>query len=60
MEIDGVRRSARNIVIASGARPFVPPVPGLDEQDYLTSDSLWELRELPPAPAGDGRRSHRL
>jgi pyruvate/2-oxoglutarate dehydrogenase complex dihydrolipoamide dehydrogenase (E3) component/uncharacterized membrane protein YdjX (TVP38/TMEM64 family) len=48
VEIDGVRRSARNIVIASGARPFVPPVPGLAEQDYLTSDSLWELRELPP------------
>ncbi len=47
VEIDGQRRSARNIVIASGARPFVPPVPGLDEQDYLTSDSLWDLRDLP-------------
>jgi pyruvate/2-oxoglutarate dehydrogenase complex dihydrolipoamide dehydrogenase (E3) component/uncharacterized membrane protein YdjX (TVP38/TMEM64 family) len=45
--IDGELRSARNIVIATGARPFVPPVPGLDEQDYLTSDSLWDLRELP-------------
>ena len=47
VDIDGSRRTARNIVIASGARPFVPPVPGLDEQDYLTSDSLWEIRELP-------------
>jgi pyruvate/2-oxoglutarate dehydrogenase complex dihydrolipoamide dehydrogenase (E3) component/uncharacterized membrane protein YdjX (TVP38/TMEM64 family) len=47
VEIDGVRRSARNIVIATGARPLVPPVPGLAEQDYLTSDSLWEMRELP-------------
>jgi pyruvate/2-oxoglutarate dehydrogenase complex dihydrolipoamide dehydrogenase (E3) component/membrane protein DedA with SNARE-associated domain len=47
VEIDGVRRSARNIVIASGARPFVPPIPGLDEQDYLTSENLWDLRELP-------------
>ncbi|MEP5764125.1 MAG: FAD-dependent oxidoreductase [Halieaceae bacterium] len=47
VEIDGVRRSARNIVIATGARPFVPPVPGLEQQDYLTSDTLWELRELP-------------
>ncbi len=48
VEIDGKRRSARNIVIASGARPFVPPVTGLAEQDYLTSDSLWEIRDLPP------------
>ena len=47
VEIDGEVRSARHIVIASGARPLVPPVPGLDEQDYLTSDSLWDLRDLP-------------
>lgn len=45
--IDGELRSARNIVIAAGARPFVPPVPGLDQLDYLTSDNLWELRQLP-------------
>jgi len=47
VEIDGVVRSARHIIIASGARPFVPPVPGLAEQDYLTSDNLWDLEELP-------------
>src|SRR5690606_39651040 len=35
--------SARHIVIASGARPFVPPIPGLEQVDYLTSDSLWQL-----------------
>ncbi len=40
--------SARNIVIATGARPFVPPIPGLDEIDYLTSENLWEIKELPP------------
>lgn len=45
--IDGELRSARSIVIAAGARPFVPPVPGLDQQDYLTSDNLWDLRQLP-------------
>lgn len=39
--------SARNIVIATGARPFVPPIPGLDQVDYLTSDNVWNLRELP-------------
>jgi pyruvate/2-oxoglutarate dehydrogenase complex dihydrolipoamide dehydrogenase (E3) component/uncharacterized membrane protein YdjX (TVP38/TMEM64 family) len=40
--------TTRNIVIATGAMPFVPPLPGLKESGYLTSDTLWELRELPP------------
>ena len=41
------RLSARSIVIATGARPFVPPIPGIEEVGYLTSDNVWELRELP-------------
>lgn len=36
-----------NIVIATGASPFIPPIPGLHELDYLDSDSLWKIRELP-------------
>ena len=45
---DGTRElTARSIVIAAGARPFVPPIPGLDEVGYLTSDNVWELTELP-------------
>jgi pyruvate/2-oxoglutarate dehydrogenase complex dihydrolipoamide dehydrogenase (E3) component len=39
--------TTRAIVIASGADPFVPPLPGLDEVGYLTSDTLWSLREQP-------------
>jgi pyruvate/2-oxoglutarate dehydrogenase complex dihydrolipoamide dehydrogenase (E3) component/uncharacterized membrane protein YdjX (TVP38/TMEM64 family) len=39
--------TTRNIVIAAGARPFVPPIPGLEEIGYLTSDTLWDLRILP-------------
>jgi len=39
--------STRSIVIATGARPVVPPLPGLDEVGYRTSDTLWDLRELP-------------
>jgi pyruvate/2-oxoglutarate dehydrogenase complex dihydrolipoamide dehydrogenase (E3) component/uncharacterized membrane protein YdjX (TVP38/TMEM64 family) len=39
--------TTRNIVIATGAAPFVPPLPGLDDVGYLTSDTLWGLRELP-------------
>jgi pyruvate/2-oxoglutarate dehydrogenase complex dihydrolipoamide dehydrogenase (E3) component/uncharacterized membrane protein YdjX (TVP38/TMEM64 family) len=39
--------STRSIVIAAGARPFVPPIPGIEEVGYLTSDNVWNLRELP-------------
>jgi len=39
--------TARSIVLAAGAMPFVPPLPGLEEVGYLTSDTLWGLRELP-------------
>jgi pyruvate/2-oxoglutarate dehydrogenase complex dihydrolipoamide dehydrogenase (E3) component/uncharacterized membrane protein YdjX (TVP38/TMEM64 family) len=39
--------TTRAIVIATGAHAFVPPIPGLRQVGYLTSDTLWELRELP-------------
>jgi pyruvate/2-oxoglutarate dehydrogenase complex dihydrolipoamide dehydrogenase (E3) component/uncharacterized membrane protein YdjX (TVP38/TMEM64 family) len=39
--------STRSIVIATGAAAFVPPLPGLDDVGYRTSDTLWSLRELP-------------
>ncbi|MGB2246337.1 MAG: dihydrolipoyl dehydrogenase [Alcanivorax sediminis] len=39
--------TTRSIIIASGARPFVPPIPGIEEMDILTSDNLWEQEELP-------------
>ena len=41
------RLTTRSIVIATGARPFVPPIPGIEEVGYLTSDNVWALRELP-------------
>mgnify|MGYP000290559151 CR=1 FL=1 len=45
------RLTARSIVIAAGARPFVPPLPGLDDVGYVTSDTLWDefahLDEVP-------------
>ena len=45
---EGVKTiTTRSIVIAAGARPFVPPILGLDKVDYLTSDTVWNLRELP-------------
>jgi len=47
---DGKRRvlTTRSIVIAAGARPFVPPIPGIERMDCLTSDTVWGLRRLPP------------
>ena len=41
------RLSTRSIVIATGAKPFVPPIPGIEQVGYLTSDNIWELRALP-------------
>ncbi len=40
-------RSTRSIIIAAGARPLVPPIPGIDRIEVLTSDTVWDLRELP-------------
>ncbi len=39
--------STRSIVIAAGARPFIPSIPGLDEVGYLTSDNIWAMRNKP-------------
>lgn len=37
----------KSIIVAAGARPFVPPIEGVQDIDYLTSDNVWELTELP-------------
>ncbi|MDN3556352.1 FAD-dependent oxidoreductase [Halomonas maura] len=39
--------STRHVIIASGARPRVPPLPGLEAIEVLTSDNLWRLEALP-------------
>ena len=46
---DGTVRTltTRSIIIAAGGRPFVPPIPGIEQTGYYTSDTLWDLRELP-------------
>lgn len=48
VEVNGQVLRTRHIIIASGARARVPEVPGLTDLDYLTSDTLWDIRELPP------------
>jgi pyruvate/2-oxoglutarate dehydrogenase complex dihydrolipoamide dehydrogenase (E3) component/uncharacterized membrane protein YdjX (TVP38/TMEM64 family) len=46
---DGSKRTyaTKNIVIAAGAAPFVPPIPGLREANPLTSDTVWDIRKQP-------------
>lgn len=47
IEVGGRTLTTRNIIVSTGARPFIPSIKGLDQVDYLTSDNLWQLRELP-------------
>ncbi len=47
VSINGKTLTTKAIVIAAGARPFVPPIPGIAQAGYLTSDTIWNLRELP-------------
>jgi len=47
IKVDGKIITTRNIVVTTGARPFVPPIPGVDQIDYYTSDTIWNIRELP-------------
>jgi pyruvate/2-oxoglutarate dehydrogenase complex dihydrolipoamide dehydrogenase (E3) component len=48
IRVNGQLIRGRRFVIATGSRPFVPPIEGLEETGYLTNESLFALRELPP------------
>ena len=47
VETDNHTIRARRIVVATGSHPFVPPIPGLDEVDFLTNETLFQNRSLP-------------
>jgi pyruvate/2-oxoglutarate dehydrogenase complex dihydrolipoamide dehydrogenase (E3) component/uncharacterized membrane protein YdjX (TVP38/TMEM64 family) len=47
VEIDGRKVSAEKIILATGASPIIPPIPGLADTDPLTSENLWQLQTLP-------------
>jgi len=47
VSINGKTLTTNNIIIATGAKPFVPPITGLEQVKYLTTDNLWQIRELP-------------
>lgn len=47
VQVNGRTLTTKNIVIATGASPLVPNLPGLENVKFLTSDNVWNLRELP-------------
>ena len=47
VKVNGRTITTRNIIVATGARPFVPPIEGIDSVQYYTSDNLWDMREQP-------------
>ncbi len=47
VEVGGEAITTRAIIVATGAEPIVPDLPGLGAEDYLTSETLWSLQELP-------------
>lgn len=47
VEVNGKILTTRNITIATGARPFVPPLPGAEEVEHYTSDTIWNIRKKP-------------
>ncbi len=47
-EVNGRRLTARTFVVATGSRPAVPAIPGLERTPYLTNETLFDLRENVP------------
>jgi pyruvate/2-oxoglutarate dehydrogenase complex dihydrolipoamide dehydrogenase (E3) component len=47
LDLDGETVRFTQAIVATGAAPAVPPIPGLAELDHLTSDTVWDLTEAP-------------
>lgn len=47
VSVGGRILTTKNIVLALGADPAIPPLAGLDQVPYRTSENLWDMRELP-------------
>ena len=45
--VNGKEISGKDVILATGSYPFVPPIKGLEQVDYLTTDTFFDLRELP-------------
>ncbi|MCF6249129.1 MAG: FAD-dependent oxidoreductase [Desulfobacula sp.] len=47
VEVNNKKITAKNIIVATGARPIIPNLAGLDKINYYTSDTIWDIRKLP-------------
>ena len=47
VEVNGRTISTKNIIIATGAEPFVPPIEGLNDIEFYTSDNIWNMEQVP-------------
>lgn len=47
VQVNGNNLTAQNIIIATGARPSIPAIPGIEKVDYYTSETIWTLKTLP-------------
>ncbi len=47
VEVNGKTITAKNIIVATGAKPFVPPIKNIDKIEYHTSDTIWSIDKLP-------------
>lgn len=47
VEVNGRNLTTRNIIVATGGRPVVPSISGIEDTAYWTSDTIWNLRTLP-------------
>jgi len=47
VQVNGKVLTTRNITIATGASPFVPPLKGIDQVKFRTSENLWQMESLP-------------
>ena len=60
VEINGEIKTARSIIIATGASPFLPKIKGLKKIKYYTSENIWTLKKLPKNFRSDLKKLRRL
>ena len=51
LSVDGRTVTAKGVILALGSKPLVPPIPGLEHVDHLTTENLWELERAPATMA---------
>lgn len=47
LEVNGERIKGKKIILASGARPLIPPIKGIEDIDYFTNDTIFDIKEKP-------------